>query len=136
MRSNSDNHLGHPPQPWLLTVSTVVALEMLVRGEGLPGFPDPFSELHPQEIASIAAQLKLESLPNELLNRLQAVIDATVLIQQPWDEGRFVRFDCQSLIPMASVADWQSFAESEAQQRYPNDFPKQYWFLSGFFTAL
>jgi len=33
---------------------------------------------------------------------------------------------------MAAVADWQSFAESEAEQRYPNDFPKQYWFLSGF----
>jgi len=54
--------------------------------------------LHPQEIASIAAQIKLESLPNDLLDRLQAVIDATVLIQQPWDEGRSVRFDCQSLI--------------------------------------
>jgi len=59
-------HLGHPPQPWLQP-STVVALEMLVRGEGLP-FPDPFSELHPQEIASIAAQIKLESLPNDLLD--------------------------------------------------------------------
>jgi len=23
---------------------------------------------------------------------------------------------------MAAVADWQSFAESEAEQRYPNDF--------------
>jgi len=40
---------------------TVVALEMLVRGEGLPGFPDPFSELHPRRLQ--AAQIKLESLP-------------------------------------------------------------------------
>jgi len=60
-----------------------------------PAFLTHFLSCIPQEIASIAAQIKLESLPNDLLDRLQAVIDATVLIQQPWDEGRSVRFDCQ-----------------------------------------
>jgi len=108
MRSNSDKHLGHPPQP--ITVSTVVALEMLVRGEGLPGFPDPFSELHPRRLQALQRR---SSLKAALLDRLQAVIDATVLIQQTWDEGRSVRFDCQSLIPMASVADWQSLQKAK-----------------------
>jgi len=81
-----------------------------------------------------ALQRRSSSLPNDLLDRLQAVIDATVLIQQPWDEGRSVRFDCQSLIPGLSCR--LAIAESEAEQRYSNDFLKQYWFLSGFLTAL
>jgi len=84
---------------------------MLVRGEGLPGFPDPFLSC----IWRLQALQRRSSLkaPNDLLDRLQAVIDATVLIQQPWDEGRSVRFDCQSLIPMASVADWQSLQKAK-----------------------
>jgi len=87
--------------------------------------------LHPHEIASIAEQLKLESLPNDLLDRLQAVIEATVLIQQPWDEGRPSDSDCQSLIPMAAVADWQPLQKAKPNSDIPM-ISKQYWFLSGF----
>ena len=73
-------------QPWLFAISTtVLVLETLVRGEGLPGSIDPFSELHPCEVANIAAQLKQENLPHDLPDRLQAVIDATGMIQQPWE---------------------------------------------------
>lgn len=124
-------------QPWLFAVSTVVlVLETLVRGEGFPGSTDPFSELHPCEIANIAAHIKQENLPPGLLDRLQAVIEATGGIQQPWDEGRSVRFNCQSLVPIAPVADWRILAQRESTRRYPDDSQKRYWFLAGFFAPI
>jgi len=84
MRSSSDNYLGkHSSQLWLLGF-----LLLRSRWTSQFGFPDPFSSCIPIEIAAVP---QLESLPNDLLDRLQAVIEATVLIQQPWDEGRSVR---------------------------------------------
>ncbi len=124
-------------QPWLFAISTtVLVLETLVRGEGLPGSIDPFSDLHPCEVANIAAQLKQENLPHDLPDRLQAVIDATGMIQQPWEQGRSVRFNCQSLVPIAPVADWRLPAERESTRRYPDDSQKRYWFLAGFLAPI
>jgi len=75
-------------QPWLFAVSTtVLVLETLARRR-VPSSVDPFSKLHPHEVT--AAQLRQENLPVDLPDRLQAVIDATGVIQQPWDEGRSV----------------------------------------------
>ena len=124
-------------QPWLFAVSTaVIVLETLVCGEGFPGSTEPFSELHPREVASIAVQLKQENLPYDLLDRLQAVMEATDEIQQPWDEGRSVRFNCQSLVPIAPVADWLPLAERESIRRYPEGSQKRYWFMSGFLAPI
>jgi len=61
MRSTSDNH---PRSALAIRHSTtVLVLETLVRGERFPGSIDPFSELHPCEVASIAAQLKQKTAP-------------------------------------------------------------------------
>ena len=126
-----------PTQPWLFAVSTTaIVLETLVGGEGFPGSSEPFSELHPCEVASIAVQLKQENLPYDLLDRLQAVMEATDVIQQPWDEGRSVRFNCQSLVPIAPVADWLLLAKRESIRRYPEDPQKRYWFLAGFLAPI
>lgn len=123
-------------QPWLFAVSTaILVLETLVGGEGLPGTKS-FSDFHPSEVASIAVQLKQENLPYDLLDRLQAVMEATDAIQQPWDEGRSVRFNCQSLVPIAPVADWLLLAERESTRRYPEDSQKRYWFLAGFLALI
>jgi len=106
MRSTSDNH----PRSALAIrhfYNCALVLETLVRGERFPGSIDPFSSIPARSRA-------LQRSSRKTCPMTDRCNGDTGVLQQPWDEGRSARFNCQSLVPIAPVADWRLLAERES----------------------
>ena len=124
-------------QYWSLSIeSTVLQIERVTNGTGMPYSAEPFSHEPPGIIAAIVHKcLCKEDISRELKARLKLCDRRMEYIVQPsWHEG----YDACTSLKKRCQLEIETFTQTghlEATYRYPSDKPRWYWFLAGWLSA-